>query len=67
MNDIRPTFGIEFDDKYLEAKSKLLAFIDALTYLTPEQNYHLAMELMEATGFADILEQFLNNLNNGKK
>ena len=27
MNGIRPTVGIEFDDKYTNAKNKLLDFI----------------------------------------
>ena len=30
MNGIRPTVGIEFDDKYTNAKNKLLDFIKAL-------------------------------------
>ena len=30
MNGIRPTVGIEFDDKYTNAKNKLLDFIQAL-------------------------------------
>ena len=28
MNGIRPTVGIEFDDKYTNAKNKLLDFIN---------------------------------------
>ena len=38
MNGIRPTVGIEFDDKYTNAKNKLLDFIKALTY--KKQNWH---------------------------
>ena len=33
MNGIRPTVGIEFDDKYTNAKNKLLDFIKALDEL----------------------------------
>lgn len=37
MNGFRPTIGIEFDDKYIDAKKKLADFINALNTLTPLQ------------------------------
>ena len=42
MNGIRPTVGIEFDDKYTNAKNKLLDFIKALDELMTykKQNWH---------------------------
>lgn len=35
MNGFKPTIGIEFDDKYIDAKNKLLKLIEALDKLTP--------------------------------
>lgn len=42
MNGIRPTVGIEFDDKYTNAKNKLLDFVKALDELMiyKERNWH---------------------------
>ena len=34
MHGIRPTVGIEFDDKYTNAKSKLIELVKALDGLT---------------------------------
>ena len=44
MNGIRPTVGIEFDDKYTNAKNKLLDFIKALDELDDIQKAKLAQE-----------------------
>jgi hypothetical protein len=38
--NIRPT--VDFDDKYLNAKCKVIECIKALNQLTPEQNQQLA-------------------------
>lgn len=44
MNGIRPTVGIEFDDKYTNAKSKLIELVKALDGLTDSQRVQLAQE-----------------------
>lgn len=44
MNGIRPTVGIEFDDKYTNAKNKLLDFVKALDELNDIQRTKLAQE-----------------------
>lgn len=44
MNGIRPTVGIEFDDKYTNAKNKLLDFIKALDELDDIQNYYTLLQ-----------------------
>lgn len=67
MNEIRPTLGIEFNDKYLEAKNKFSAFINALNDLTPEQQQQLAIELIEAMGLTAAFEQFIKYFNNAGK
>lgn len=46
MNGIRPTVGIEFDDKYTNAKNKLLDFIKALDELDDIQKAKLAQEFI---------------------
>ena len=65
MNGFRPTIGIEFDDKYIDAKNKLADFINALNGLTPLQRKQLAKDFIEASGMTALLEQFINYMNNG--
>ena len=56
MNGIRPTVGIEFDDKYTNAKNKLLDFIKALDELDDIQtSYSMAISF----------EQFVSYMKNG--
>ena len=50
MNGIRPTVGIEFDDKYTNAKNKLLDFIKALDELDDIQKAKLAQEFITSYG-----------------
>ena len=59
MNEIRPTIGIEFDNKYIDAKNKLIDFISALNKLTEAQKQHLAIEFLKSVGMADAFEQFM--------
>lgn len=65
MNNFRPTVGIEFEDRYLEAKNKLIDFMKALHVLTPAQNEELSMELLTAMGIADSFETLISMLNKG--
>ena len=37
MNNFKPSLGIEFNDKYIDAKNKLINFIAALNELTEIQ------------------------------
>ena len=52
MNGIRPTVGIEFDDKYTNAKNKLLDFIKALDELDDIQKAKLAQEFITSYSMA---------------
>lgn len=65
MNEFRPTVGIEFDDKYIEARSKLIDFIKALNDLTAWQKECLAKEYLVSIGMAAAFEQFMNYINGG--
>lgn len=65
MNGVHPTIGIEFDDKYIDAKNKFADFINALNKLTPLQREQLAKEYLEATGMTALFMQFANYMNNG--
>ena len=57
--------GIEFDDKYINAKSKLIDFMGALNDLTDAQRCQLANEFMASVGMAASFEQFVHYMNNG--
>lgn len=46
MNGIRPTVGIEFDDKYTNAKNKLLDFIKALDELDDIQKSKIGTRIL---------------------
>lgn len=61
--NIRPT--VDFDDKYLNAKCKVIECIKALNQLTPEQNQQLARECFASMGMAMSLEQFIHHMENG--
>lgn len=65
MNNFRPTIGIEYDNKFIDAKSKLIEFIKALNALTPEQSRQLANEFLSSVAMAASLEQFVSYMNNG--
>ena len=65
MNGFKPTIGIEFDNKYSDAKNKLLDFAKALDKLTPTQKEQLAKEFISSMGMAASLEQFIKYMNNG--
>ena len=60
MNGIRPTVGIEFDDKYTNAKNKLLDFIKALDELDDIQK-----EFITSYSMAISFEQFVSYMKNG--
>lgn len=65
MNGYRPTIGIEYDDKYKNAKSKLIDFLEAMNELTPAQRAQFARECAESIGKVASLGQFINHMNNG--
>ena len=65
MNNFKPSLGIEFDDKYIDAKNKLIGFISALSKLTEAQKKQLANEFLSSLGLAASFEQFLKYMNNG--
>ena len=65
MNGIRPTVGIEFDDKYTNAKNKLLDFIKALDELDDIQKAKLAQEFITSYSMAISFEQFVSYMKNG--
>ena len=65
MNGIRPTVGIEFDDKYTNAKNKLLDFIKALDELDDIQKAKLAQEFITSYSMAISVEQFVSYMKNG--
>lgn len=65
MDNSRPTLGIEFDDKYLDAKNKLIEFLQALKDLTPAQSNALANEFITAMGIASSFDALIALMNNG--
>lgn len=65
MNGIRPSLGIEFDDKYIDAKAKLIDFFSALNKLTEVQKQQLANEFIASVSTAASFEQFVKYMNNG--
>ena len=65
MNGIRPTVGIEFDNKYINAKSKLIEFVKSLDELTDMQRAQLAQEFITSYSIATSLEQFVSYMKNG--
>lgn len=65
MNGLKPTIKIEFDDKYSDAKNKLIDLVKALDKLTSAQKEQLAKEFIASMGIATSLEQFIKYMNNG--
>lgn len=65
MNGLRPTVGIEFDDKYTNAKNKLLDFIKALDELNDIQKAKLAHEFITSYSMAISFERFVSYMKNG--
>ena len=65
MNDFRPSLGIEFDDKYTDAKNKLIDFMVSLNESTEMQKQQLAKEFIASASMAASLEQFVIYMNNG--
>ena len=65
MNGIRPTVGIEFDDKYINEKNKLIEFVKSLDELTDTQKAQLAQEFITSYSIATSLEQFVSYMKNG--
>lgn len=65
MNGFKPVVGIEFDDKYINAKNKLIEFAKAVNELTDTQRAQLAQEFITSYGMAASLEQFVSYMNNG--
>lgn len=65
MYEFRPTIGIEFDDKYINAKNKLIDFVGTWSDLTDAQKYQLTKEFMVSFGMAASFEQFVSYMNNG--
>ena len=63
MNEWKPTIGIEFDDKYMEAKNKLIDLMKALNDLTPTQREQLAREFAHSMGMTVAFEQFVRYMN----
>lgn len=65
MNGIRPTVGIEFDDKYTNAKNKLIELVQSLDALTDTQRAQLAQEYITSYNTATSLKQFVSYMKNG--
>lgn len=65
MNGIRPTVGVEFNDKYENAQNKLIELIAALDELTDTQRAQLAQEYITSYSMATSLEQFVSYMKNG--
>lgn len=65
MNDFRLSFGIEFENNYIDAKNKLTNFIAAFSKLTEMQKQQLANEFITSVSMAASLEQFINYMNSG--
>lgn len=65
MNGIRPTVGIEFDDKYANAKNKLIDFVKTLDELNDIQREQLAQEFITSYSMAISFEQFVSYMKNG--
>ena len=65
MNGFRPTVGIEFDDKYTNAKNNLIDFVKALDELTDTQRAQLAQEFITSYSMATSFEQFVSYMKNG--
>ena len=65
MNGIRPAIGIEFDEKYTNAKYKLIDFVKSLDDLNDIQKAKLAQEFITSYSMANSFEQFVSYMKNG--
>lgn len=65
MNGFQPTIGIEFDDRYINAKNKLIDFARALNDLSALQREQLAKECVTSIGMAASFEQFVSYMTQG--
>lgn len=65
MNDFRLSLGIEFDDKYIDAKNKLFESYEALKKLTDAQKQQLVIEFVKSVGMTAAFLQFAKYINNG--
>lgn len=65
MNGIRPGIGIEFDEKYTNAKYKLIDFVKSLDDLNDIQKAKLAQEFITSYSMAISFEQFVSYMKNG--
>lgn len=65
MYGIRPTLGVEFEDKYKDAKNKLIDFVKALDELTQEERNNLATEFITSFGVATSFDEFVRHMNGG--
>ena len=65
MNGWKTTIGIEFDDKYIEAKNKLLDCVKTLNDLNPAQREQLIRETIVSMSMAMSFEQFAYYMNGG--
>lgn len=61
--NIRPT--VEFDDKYLNARAKVLECHNAISELTPSQQEQLFREVLELSGMRVAFEQIMRYMDNG--
>lgn len=61
--NIRPT--VEFDDKYLNARARIIECYDAIGKLTPQQQEQLFQEVLEMSGMRAFVEQIIRYMNNG--
>lgn len=67
MDNFKLTLGVEFDDKYLDAKNRLVEFLKALKELTPAQSNALGNELLTALGISSSFDALIALMNNGGK
>ena len=65
MNGFKPSIGIKFDDKYIDASTKLVDFVEALIKLTDSQRQQLANDFILSVGMVASFEQFVKYMDNG--
>lgn len=57
MNGFKPSIGIEFDDKYSDAKNKFIDFWKSLNQLSPQQRDCLGKECLQFIGASDLYDK----------
>lgn len=65
MNEIKPTIGLKFEDRYIEAKNKLIDFSKTFDELTYDEKVRFVNEVAAAVGIVITAEQFAKLMNNG--